>query len=88
LLQPLPLVWRQWHQVDVTYGALCSVPPEIVQVLWRENAISHRKFHPHLSELTSVIFSYLTQNAQTKHLKIDVDELDGVLRTFARPTGR
>lgn len=68
--------------VDVTYGALCSVPPEIVQVLWRENALSHRKFHPHVKELTAIIFSYLTQNAQTKHLKIDLDELDGVLRAL------
>lgn len=67
---------------DICYGAACTIPREILKVLWCENAISHRKFHPHLSELTSVIFSYLTQNAQTKHLKIDVDELDGVLKTL------
>ena len=67
---------------DICYAAVCTIPREILKVLWYENAISHRKFHPHLSEFTSVIFSYLTQNAQTKHLKIDVDELDGVLRTL------
>ena len=68
--------------VDIFYGANCSVPKGFLKALWDEGTKSHREFHPHLIKLTPIIFSYLTQNAQTKHLKIDVDELDGVLKTL------
>ena len=67
---------------DVFFGANCTVPNEIVQMLWREHNLPHLEFHPHLSELALVMAPYLAQNPQTQHLKIDFDEFDGVLKSF------
>lgn len=67
---------------DVFYGANCTIPNEIVQMLWREHNVSHGEFHPHLTELAPTMQTYLSQNPQTQHLQIDVEELDGVLKSF------
>ena len=67
---------------DVFFGANCTVPNEIVQMLWREHNLPHLEFHPHLSELALVMAPYLAQNPQTQHLKIDFDEFDGVLKSI------
>ena len=67
---------------DVFYGANCTIPHEILQMLWREHNVSHADFHPHVAGLAPLIQSYLLQNPQTKHLQIDEDELDGVLNNL------
>ena len=67
---------------DMFFGANCTVPNEIVQMLWREHDLPHLEFHPHLSELAHTMVPYLAQNPQTQHLKIDFDEFDGVLKSF------
>lgn len=67
---------------DVFFGANCTIPHEIIQMLWREHDISHKNFHPHLTGLARDIQAYLAQNPQTQHLKIELNELDGVLRSF------
>jgi hypothetical protein len=67
---------------DVFYGANCTIPNEIVQMLWREHNVSHAEFHPHLTELAPTMQTYLSQNPQTQHLQIDVEELDGVLKNL------
>ena len=68
--------------IDIFYGANCCFSKGFHKALWDESTKSHREFHPYLIKLTQIIFLYLTQNSQTKHLKIDVDELDGVLKTL------
>ena len=65
--------------VDVFFGANCTIPGEIVQMLWREHYVAQAEFHPHVAGLAPLIQSYLAQNPQTKHLCIDVEELEGVL---------
>ena len=65
---------------DVFYGANCTVPTEIIQMLWREHELPHHKFHPHLADLAPTISTYLSRNDNTKHLSIDLQELTGVLR--------
>jgi AraC-like DNA-binding protein len=67
---------------DVFYGANCSIPNEVIQMLWREHDLTHQQFHPHLGELAPMIRDYLAANPQTGHLVIDVEELDGVLKTL------
>lgn len=67
---------------DIFFGANCTVPHEILQMLWREHNVSHADFHPHVAGLAPLIQSYLLQNPHTKHLQIDVDELDGVLNNL------
>jgi len=68
--------------MDVFYGASCSVPNEVLLAVWREHNGTHSTFHPHLAELATVIHSYLGQNRETQHLKIDTTELDAVLRSL------
>lgn len=65
---------------DVFFGANCTIPNEILQMLWREHYTTHSAFHPHVAELAPVIHRYLAQNPQTQHLQIDLEELDGVLK--------
>ena len=65
---------------DVLIETNCTIPNEIVQMLWREHKLPHLAFHPHLSELAPIMAHYLSQNPQTQHLKVDVDELDGVIK--------
>ena len=67
---------------DVFYGANCTIPHEVIQMLWREHDLTHLEFHPHLTELAPVIRDYLAANPQTAHLSVDVEELDGVLKTL------
>lgn len=67
---------------DVFFGANCTIPNEIVQMLWREHKMSHLEFHSHLSELAPIMARYLAQNPQTRHLEIDIDEFDGVIKLF------
>ena len=68
--------------IDVFYGANCTIPHEILQLLWREHNLSHAEFHPHVADLAPLIQSYLSQNPQTQYLQVDVDELDGVLKSL------
>ncbi|MGM9403646.1 hypothetical protein ACS0VU_14905 [Aliiroseovarius sp. KMU-71] len=67
---------------DVVYGATCTIPSEIVQMLWREHNVSHGEFHSHLADLAPTIQTFLSQNPQTQHLQIDMEELDGVLKNL------
>lgn len=67
---------------DVFFGANCTIPNEIVQMLWQEHNLAHQEFHSHLSELAPIMVRYLAQNPQTRHLEIDVDEFDGVLKSL------
>lgn len=67
---------------DVFFGANCTIPHEIIQMLWREHDLTHSAFHPHLDELAPIMRTYLSQNPQTQHLKIDTEELDEVLKSF------
>lgn len=67
---------------DVFYGANCAIPAEMVQMLWHEHDLTQSEFHPHLANLTTIISTYLSQNSQTQHLQIDVDELEGVLNNL------
>ena len=68
--------------IDVFYGANCTIPHEMLQLLWREHNLSHAEFHPHVADLAPLIQSYLSQNPQTQYLQVDVDELDGVLKSL------
>lgn len=67
---------------DVFFGANCTIPHEVIQMLWREHDLTHLEFHPHLTELAPMIRDYLAANPQTAHLSVDVEELDGVLKTL------
>lgn len=67
---------------DVFYGANCTLPQEILHMLWQEHDLTHQQFHPHVATLSEIVRDYLTHNTQTQHLKIDVDELGGVLRNL------
>lgn len=64
---------------DVFYGANCTVPNEILQMLWKEHSLTHVEFHPHMLELAPVVRSYLLKNPSTQHLRIDASELEAVL---------
>ena len=64
---------------DVFYGATCTIPHAILQMLWREHNLTHQQLHPHLTGLAPIVRDYLAQNPQTQHLQIDADELGGVL---------
>jgi hypothetical protein len=68
--------------MDVFYGANCSIPHEILQLLWREHNLSHAEFHPHVADLAPLIQSYLSLNPKTQHLQVDVEELEGVLKSL------
>lgn len=68
--------------MDVFYGGACTVSHEILQTLWRENNLSHAEFHPYLADLAPLIQSYLNLNPQTQHLQVDVEELEGVLKSL------
>ncbi|MCV2874820.1 hypothetical protein OE810_00990 [Rhodobacteraceae bacterium XHP0102] len=67
---------------DVFYGANCTIPHEILQMLWKEHNLTHQEFHPHLDGLTSIIADFLAKNAQTKDLSIDRAELSGVIQSL------
>ncbi|MDA9019694.1 hypothetical protein N9H60_00740 [Flavimaricola sp.] len=67
---------------DIFFGANSTVPHEIIQMLWREHNLSHNDFHPHVAELAPIMHRYLRKNVHTQHLKIDLDELDGVLNNL------
>jgi hypothetical protein len=68
--------------IDVFYGANCAMPHEILQLLWREHNLLHAEFHPHVADLAPLIQSYLNRNPQTQYLQIDVEELNGVLKSL------
>ena len=68
--------------VDVFFGANCTIPHEILQMLWREHDLTHSAFHPHLDDLGPIMQTYLSQNPQTQYLKVDIEELDEVLKSF------
>ena len=67
---------------DVFYGVYCTIPTEIMQVLWREHNLSHQEFHPHLPELAAIFIEYLSQNEPTKHLSINLEEMTGVTQSL------
>ena len=67
---------------DVFYGANCTIPHEILQMLWREHDVTHQEFHPHVVGLAPVMRDYLACNPDTQHLQIEVDELEGVLNNL------
>lgn len=67
---------------DIFYGANCAMPPEIIQMLWREHALTQTKFHPHLVDVAQVMFDYLPANPATRHLKLNLDELTEVVRSL------
>ena len=68
--------------VDVFFGANCTIPHEILQMLWREHDVTHQEFHPHVNGLAPIMREYLARNPATQHLQIDVDELKGVLNNL------
>lgn len=67
---------------DVFYGANCTIPNEIIQMLWKEHNLTHAEFHPHLADLASIIADYLAKNERTKHLAVDPAELSGVIHNL------
>jgi hypothetical protein len=67
---------------DVFYSANCTMPPEIIQMLWREHELPHAKFHPHLPDVARVMFDYLQTNPSTRHLNLDFDELADVVQSL------
>lgn len=70
------------YTADVFYGGSCAIPNEIVQMLWKEHQLTQAEFHPHLKELTSIIYDYLNKNESTKHLTVDWEELSGVIHNL------
>ena len=70
------------YTTDVFFGANCTIPVEIVQMLWSEHGKSHIEFHPHVLGLAPMIQDYLRENAATAHLTIDLEELKGVLKNL------
>lgn len=70
------------YTADVFYGANCTIPHEILQMLWREHNLTHQDFHPHVADLAPLIRAYLSGNPQTRNLNIDVEELDAVLKSL------
>lgn len=66
----------------VFYGANCTMPHEILQMLWREHDQSQLQFHPHIAGLAPMMHAYLSENPATRHLRIDVEEFDGVIRSL------
>jgi len=67
---------------DVFYGANCTIPNEIIQMLWKEHNLTHDTFHPHLAGLAPIMYDYLKRNEATQHLNIDLEEFAGVLKTL------
>ena len=67
---------------DVLFGANCTIPNEILQMLWREHDLTHQEFHPHVVGLAPIVQNYLSRNPDTQHLQIEVDELKGVLNSL------
>lgn len=67
---------------DVFFGANCTIPNEIIQMLWKEHGLTHAEFHPHLSGLAPIMLSYLSGNSQTQHLEINEAELSGVVHNL------
>jgi AraC-like DNA-binding protein len=70
------------YTVDVFYGANCTIPHDVLQMLWQEHNLTHKEFHPHVAGLALVMRDYLAENPQTAHLQIEVDELSGVLNNL------
>lgn len=70
------------YTADVFYGASCTIPQEVLRMLWREHNQTHQEFHPHVAGLAPIVRDYLARNAQTQHLQIDVDELGVVLNNL------
>lgn len=67
---------------DVFYGANCTIPPEIIQMLWNEHALPHAKFHPHLPDVAQAMANYLNSNPPTQHLNLGFDELSDLVRSL------
>ncbi|MCR9110736.1 MAG: hypothetical protein NXH94_17795 [Rhodobacteraceae bacterium] len=67
---------------NVFYGAICTWPNELIQMLWQEHGASQREFHPHLPQLAKIMESYLKVNPATAHLKVEIDDLEGVIQTL------
>ena len=67
---------------DVFYGANCTVPNEISQMLWQAHGVSHKAFHPHLPKVSKIILEYLKSNPATSELDVDQEELDGIIHTL------
>ena len=67
---------------DVFYGANCTIPSEIIQMLWNEHDLTQDEFHPHLVGLATSMHTFLKRNEATKHLDIDLNEFAGVLKTL------
>lgn len=65
---------------DVYFGAICATPNELTQLLWHEHNLSHTEFHPHLRKIAIIMRNYLAKNPQTQHLRIELKELEGVVR--------
>ena len=67
---------------DVFFGANCTIPQEIIQMLWHEHGKTQEEFHPHLTGLAPIMRDYLQANPATSHLNIDLDELAGVVKNL------
>lgn len=67
---------------DVFFGANCTIPDEIIKMLWKEHAKSQEEFHPHLTGLAPIMRDYLRGNPATAHLDINLDELAGVIKSL------
>lgn len=67
---------------DVFYGANCTIPQEIIQMLRNEHGKTQDEFHPHLTGLAPIMRDYLKANPATAHLDIDLDELAGVVKNL------
>ena len=65
---------------DVYFSAICATPNKLIQLLWDKHNLSHTEFHPHLREIAIIMRDYLAQNPQTQHLRIELKELEGVVR--------
>ncbi|THD71181.1 hypothetical protein E7681_18380 [Thalassobius vesicularis] len=70
------------YTADVFFGANCTIPNEIIQMLYKENNLAHKEFHPHLPEIASIIEEYFSQNQKTQNYKVDQQELVGVLTSL------
>ncbi len=67
---------------DIFYGANCTIPHEILRMLWEEHNKVHAEFHPHVAGLAPIMQAYLRNNPATAHLTIDLDELAGVVQSL------
>jgi hypothetical protein len=66
----------------VFFGLNCTISSEVIAFLWETHQLSHTEFHPHLADVSSVIYSYLKSNDQTRQVNFDAAELSDFIRTL------